>query len=72
MPTASALLATVAEKRASLLADSGTSRPKATPPAETRVCVRVRPVLEHERALLGELIPGRSDKSFAQVHRRCA
>jgi len=63
----SALLGQVAEARANLLADSG-SWPKAAPPAsETRVCVRVRPVSGDESTLLGELIPGRSDKSFAQV-----
>jgi hypothetical protein len=63
-----ALLAEVAAVRGRLLDGKGPAPAHAVPSAsETRVCVRVRPVLEHERALLGGLIPGRSDKSFAQL-----
>lgn len=63
-----ALLSEVEAVRGRLLSGKGPAPAHAVPAAsETRVCVRVRPVLEHERELLGVLIPGRSDKSFAQV-----
>jgi hypothetical protein len=63
-----ALLSEVEAVRGRLLSGKGPAPAQTVPPAsDTRVCVRLRPVLEHEKALLGALIPGRSDKSFAQI-----
>ena len=52
--------------RATIQRAGAGATPGCRPNIGTKVCVRVRPTLEHEQQLLGQRIPGMSDASFAQ------
>jgi len=60
-------IAKVAAVKAKGAAAAAASAPAAAEDVPIRVCVRVRPTLEPEKAKIGREIPGNTDKSNAQV-----